>query len=45
LFAIVFVRTRMASPYGHWTCILLIAATLDYCCTLAFAGGPGFTLY
>ena len=45
LLPVLWVRTRMAPPFGRWTCVLIIIALLDFFLTLVFAGGPGFTIY
>ncbi len=45
LIATVWVRTRKAAPYRHWSYVLIIVAFLDYWFTLIFAGGPGLSIY
>ena len=38
-------RSRMASPYRLWSCLLLCAAALDCLLTLKLASSPGLSLY
>lgn len=45
LLAIVWLRRRRVAPYLRWTCVLLVAAVVDFVFTLVFVGGPGPTLY
>jgi len=35
----------LARPYRAWCIALLLAAAIDYCLTLALAGGPGLSIY
>ena len=45
IFAVIWIRTRMAQPYGLAAWVLAVAAGIDFILMLLLAGGLGFTIY